>query len=484
MALYTFKSTACKASLACLALTVTLGLTACDEKDIMNPVPQTSLQDAYLFDTPARVLGQVNGMYAGLKSGNFFGGRFPMLSDIRGEEFINRLQNVFTGYDAWNHTINSGSNDALTTWSSAYATINLTNLLIDGLAAHPNVVDAATTAQYVGEAKFVRALCYFSLITFYSQPYVKDQGASPGVPLRMKGESSTTNNNLARSTVAQVYAQIIKDLDEAEAALPLKYSSDLLNTSRAHRNSAIALKTRVYLNMGQFDKVVTEAQKIVSEAAPYKASDGVAHQLQADINTLFTTNYTSTESVFSMPMTELDNISGQSSLGYEYNFNQEYNLNPSGILGNALWGKDDARRTMLRTSGTAVYLMKYRKVNPYLDYVPVIRYSEVLLNYAEALARQSAPDLKTATALLTAVHQRSDAKYTFPASATATAKDLTSTIWAERRIELLGEGFRSNDLLRNLLPIPSKGTAPSITPSQPEYIFPIPNAEISSNKDL
>ncbi|OUJ72952.1 RagB/SusD family nutrient uptake outer membrane protein [Hymenobacter crusticola] len=484
MNIHTSTAKVVKASLACLVLTVGLGLTACDEKDIMNPVPQTSLQGTFLFDTPERVLGQVNGMYAGLKVGNFFGGRFPMLSDIRGEEFINRLQNVFTGYDAWNHTINSGSNDALTTWSSAYATINLTNLVIDGLAAHPNVVDAATTAQYVGEAKFVRALCYFSLISFYGQPYVKNQGASPGVPLRMKGEASPANNNLARSTVAQVYAQIIKDLDDAEAALPLKYSSDLLNTTRAHRNTAIALKTRVYLNMGQFDKVVTEAKKVVSDATPYKAATGVAHQLQADINTVFTSSYTTTESIFSMPMTELDNISGQSSLGYEYNLNQEYNLNATGILGNAQWRTGDSRRTMLRASGTTMYLMKYRKANPYLDYVPVIRYSEVLLNYAEALARQSTPDLAKATAVLTAVHQRSDSGYTFPAATTSSATALTNAIWVERRIELLGEGFRSNDLLRNMLPIPSKGTAPSITSSQPEYIFPIPNAEISSNKEL
>ncbi|WP_324678066.1 RagB/SusD family nutrient uptake outer membrane protein [Hymenobacter sp. GOD-10R] len=484
MNIHTSTAKAFKIGVACLALTAGLGLTACDEKDIMNPVPQTSLQDTFLFDTPARVLGQVNGMYAGLKSGNFFGGRFLMLSDIRGEEFINRLQNVFTGYDAWNHTINSGSNDALTTWSSAYATINLTNLVIDGLAAHPNVVDAATTAQYVGEAKFVRALCYFSLISFYGQPYVKDQGASPGVPLRMKGESTPASNNLARSTVAQVYAQIIKDLDDAEKALPLQYSTPLLTTTRAHRNTAIALKTRVYLNMGKFDEVVTEASKIVPSAAPFKAPSGVANEMQASVATVFSGSYTTTESMFSMPMTELDNISGQSSLGYEYTVNQEYNLNPAGILGNAAWRSTDARRTMLRTSGTTVYLTKYNKANPYLDYVPVIRYPEVLLNYAEALARKSTPNLALATTLLTAVHQRSDASYTFPATATSTAAALTSSIWVERRIELLGEGFRSNDLLRNMLTIPSKGTAPSITASQPEYIFPIPNAEISSNKEL
>jgi len=86
--------------------------------------------------------------------------------------------------------------------------------------------------------------------------------------------------------------------------------------------------------------------------------------------------------------------------------------------------------------------------------------------------------------VLTAVRQRSDASYVFPAAAVSTASALTSTIWVERRIELLGEGFRSNDLLRNMLTIPAKGTSPAITPSQPEYIFPIPNAEISSNKLL
>lgn len=470
--------------LSAAALALCLATTACKEKELLNPVPKTSLQGSLLFNTPDRVLGQVNGLYAGLKNGSFYGGRYLMLSDIRGEEFINRLQNVFTGYDAWNHTINSGSNDALTTWSTAYAAINSANLVVDGLAANPGVVPAATAAQYTGEAKLVRALSYFALITFYGQPYVKDAGASPGVPLRLTGETTTANNDLARSTVAAVYTQILKDLNDAEAALPLTYATALLNTTRAHRNTAIALKTRVYLNMGRYADVVTEAQKIVSATAPYRAPTGVAHQLQANVNTVFSTDYTTTESMLSMPMTTLDNVSGQNSLGYEYNINQEYNLNPTGILGNAAWRTTDARRTLLRTAGTTVYLAKYRTANPYLDYVPVVRYAEVLLNYAEALARQATPDLTTAAALLTAVHQRADATYTLPAAAVATASALTSAIWVERRIELLGEGFRSNDLLRNLLPIPAKGTAPAIAPSQPEYIFPIPNAEISSNKLL
>ena len=47
----------------------------------------------------------------------------------------------------------------------------------------------------------------------------------------------------------------------------------------------------------------------------------------------------------------------------------------------------------------------------------------------------------------------------FPASATGTQAALVATILKERRIELLGEGFRSNDLLRNLFTLPAKSSS-------------------------
>jgi hypothetical protein len=255
----------------------------------------------------------------------------------------------------------------------------------------------------------------------------------------------------------------------------------LLNTTRAHKNTAIAFKTRVYLTMGMNDKVIAEAKKIVPNAPPYKAATGVPNEMQANPLTVFSSNYTTTESIFSMPMVPLDYVSGQSSLGYEFNTNQEYSLNPAGILGNASWMKTDARKTMLRTNSTGTYTTKYAHPQ-FLDYVPVIRYAEVLLNYAEAAAKTG--DVVKGTELLSAVRKRSDPTYIFPSSASLKSEELVNTILTERRIEFLGEGFRSNDLLRNLLTIPAKGTAPAISPSQPEYIFPIPNAEISSNKDL
>lgn len=468
-----------------LSLALILGASACDKEELLNPAPVTSISGATAFDTPDRILALVNGIYKSAKNANFYGGNYYTYTEARGEEFINRTSNTFTAFEAWSQTLNSGSNFVAGFWAAGYATINNSNILIKGIADNPGKVADVIGKQYVAEAKFLRALSYFDLVTLYARPFNEDKGASLGLPLRLLAETTTANNDLKRSSVAEIYVQIIKDLDEAEADLPLTYSTSLLNTTRAHKNSAIALKTRIYLNSGNYAKVIEEAKKIVSATAPYSASTGVAHKLQ-NIVEIFTTNYTSTESILSVPMTELDNVTGQSSFPYVFNANSEYNLNPTGIWGDTEWKSTDLRRTFSRTASGVQFLTKYSKPSPFLDYLPIIRYAEVLLNYSEAAARTG--DLQTATALLKAVRNRSDASYAFPASATGTQSTLISTVLKERRIELLGEGFRSNDLLRNLSPLPAKSSsaliAPAVEPAQTNYIFPLPNTEITSNKLL
>ncbi|WP_254560159.1 RagB/SusD family nutrient uptake outer membrane protein [Dyadobacter diqingensis] len=468
-----------------LSLALSLSVLACNRDELLNPQPETSVSGANAFDTPDRILSLVNGIYKSAKAANFYGGNYYTYSEARGEEFINRTSNTFTAFEAWSQALNSGSNFVAGFWASGYSVINNANILIKGIADNPGKVTDAVGKQYVAEAKFLRALSYFDLVTLYARPYNENKGTSPGLPLRLQAETTTANNDLKRSSVAEIYTQIIKDLDEAEKDLPLTYSTALLNVTRAHRNAAIALKTRVYLNSGNYAKVIEEAKKIVSETAPFTASSGVAHKLQ-NIVEIFTTNYTSTESILSVPMTELDNVTGQSSFPYVFNANSEYNLNPTGIWGDTEWKSTDARRTFSRTASGVQFLTKYNKPSPFLDYLPIIRYSEVLLNYAEAAARTG--DLAKAVSLLQAVRTRSDAGYVFPTDAIGTQSALVSTILKERRIELLGEGFRSNDLVRNLFTLPAKSSsaliAPAVEPSQANYIFPLPNTEITSNKLL
>lgn len=289
---------------------------------------------------------------------------------------------------------------------------------------------------------------------------------------------------MARSTVAQVYTQIIADLDFAETNLPTTYATAILNTTRGHRNAAIALKTRAYLAMQDYPKVITEGNKLVPQAVPpFSATSGVPHALQANIVNVFRTPYTTTESILSMPMsvTAGDNPGTQNQLGFYYaksTGNGEFSLNASGIIADAGWLATDARRTFVATVSGKIYLnLKYNGVSPYIDFAPIIRYSEVMLNLAEALARVNGLDVK-AIALLNAVRQRSDPT-TILAPGTQAA--LIAAILQERRIEFLGEGLRNFDQMRLLQTIPAKGSISAKPASETGYIWPISADELSLN---
>lgn len=469
-----------------LSIALAMTVSSCN-KEFLNAVPELDLSDATVFNTPERVLSQVNGLYGSAKSGSLFGGRYLIYNDIRGEEWVNRTTNGVTGYGTYQGNQDPSDSYLANFWIQGYLTINRVNLFIEGLTANPTAVTPVLAANYRGEAKFLRALTYFSLVQFFAKPYIIDKGASAGLPLRLKGETSSANNDLARSSVAQVYAQVLKDLNEAEAELPDSYGTALLNTTRAHKNTAIALKVRVLLAMGDYAAVLTESNKIVSAAAPFRSTTRVAHTLQADVSNVFKAPYTSTESVFSFPMDATNAPGTQNQLGYYWNAgNVEYVLNTgaTGIYNNAQFGANDDRKTKLTVAKTAVAnapsLTKFSGVAPFVDYVPNIRYAEVLLNVAEAEAELG--NLTRATAILRAVHARSDASYVFPSL--ATKAEVVRAILTERRIELLGEGFRANDVLRRGEPLNSFGAGAIIQPSDPRYIFGIPLVEVQTNPSI
>lgn len=462
--------------------------TSCKKSSFLNPVSQTSITDASAFTTPARIQSQVLSLYGAMKGGGFYGGRYVIYGDIKGEDFINQTSNLVTGSDVWNLNPTNSATAVLGLWSQAYYTINSCNLFIDGMnAGGSTVVGSALAANYIAEAKLVRAISYYSLLQYYARPYADGNGNKPGVPLRLTGLKNYGYSDLARSTVADVYTQILQDLNDAEAGLPLSYSSAYNNTTRAHRNTAIAFKTRVYLTMQNYNSVITEANKIVSASAPFKAATGVADSLQSDITAVFKTPYTSTESILSMPMTSTsgDNPGTQNQLGYYFSKvtgNGEFSLNPSGIIADAGWTATDKRRSFISTTSSKQWLnLKYPTGSPYTDYVPVIRYAEVLLNLAEARVRTTNTVDAQAVALLNAVRNRSDATTTFTVGSFATSTDLINAILKERRIEFLGEGLRNNDLMRLLQTIPAKGTAQSKSPSDVGYIWPISADELALN---
>src|SRR5687767_11934845 len=169
-----------------LCLGMGVSLLSC-KRELLEPLPQNSVAQAVSFETPERVLNQVRGMYAALKNGNFYGGRYVVYGDIRGENFLNETSNLVTGFDVWGlNATNTSQNSVKNLWSIAYYAINLCNVFIEGMDTKGTaVVGAALSANYIGEARFVRALCYYSLLQYYARPFADGAGSKPGLPLRL-----------------------------------------------------------------------------------------------------------------------------------------------------------------------------------------------------------------------------------------------------------------------------------------------------------
>ena len=459
-------------------------------KDYLDPVPKTSISDLTAFDTKDRIVGQVNGLYDRMKSGQYRGGRFLIYNDIRANDFDNMLANGVTGYQTWQNNVTESTNEVDGLWVAVYAAVNGINVFIEGLDASrldPVKAAAITDAeykQYRGEALTLRALCYFDLLQLYAKPYNMNAGDNLGVPLRLKANKSSADNDLARAKVSEVYAQILDDLNTAEPMVALTNGTAILNTTRVHRNTVLALKMRVMLNMNNFTGVITEGNKIVPASAPFTATSGVANALEANIANVFVTPWTTNESMLSMPMVATDAPGTQNGLGYYYspaaNTNPEYSLISTGIIGNADWVAGDTRRNLLLTNAGKTWLNKF-KVALFIDYVPVIRYSEVLLTLAEAEARAAGSANARSIALLNAVRGRASGGI-YVAGDFANLASFVDKIMLERNIEFLGEGIRNMDLMRTVSTIPGKASINPVLSTSPNYIWPVPLSEILANK--
>lgn len=485
-------TTISKFSLLAAFLLVAIGSGTGCRKELLTALPENQLAEAVSFETPDRFLSLLNGIYAQCKQGSFLGSRYTVFTDVRGEEFLNETGNGVTGLQTWNHTLVESTNEVNYIWNAGYQTINSINIYLEGAQANSrNLGNDALLANYLGEARFIRALCYHSMVLLYCRPYTDGNGANLGLPLRLKAERLAIDNDLARSTVAEVYAQILDDLNYAETNLPQSYTpaTDVRNTTRAHKNAAIALKARVYLGMGRYADALAEANKLVPAAAPFKATTGIQHELQANVKTVFT-NYTTTESIFSFPFTT-NNLPGtQNALGYYYNptprGNGEYSLNKagSGIVADSVGFavSDDRRGLIIIHTNNKPYLNKFAAGPQSTDYAPILRYAEVLLTAAESEARVNGVNQR-AVDLLNAVRTRSKGT-AYALTDFADADALVAAILKERRIEFLGEGLRNFDIMRLNNPFPAKANVASIPSSSNTYIWPMPSGERQVNKLL
>src|SRR5690606_34349310 len=221
----------------------------------------------------------VRGMYRNLASGNYYGTTFQSIGYLSGDNIEWTGSQAIAGQFV-NHEVRSDNASVAAVWAAIYSTINQANHIIEKVAALPlePSFSQETKDQYLGEAYFVRALCYFDLVRLWG-----------GVPIYLQPTATATDNRgRPRSSVDETYAQVLSDLEQAEALLP-----ETTNRIRATRKTAWALKARYYLYRGNWEQAEVYASRIIADQANY--------QLLQPYGAFFQNNVVATaESVFEL----------------------------------------------------------------------------------------------------------------------------------------------------------------------------------------
>lgn len=487
------------------------------------------------FATAARCELSIVGCYDAAQSGYYpgndqrrgypFGAATVQQGDMKGEDMLNVQQFFALTYNG-DYLVSSPNGQAH--WECTYQMVNKINIVIEGLrdAAAKGIITSEKALDGEAEVRFLRALGFHELLVFFAMPYKATPDASHfGIPISTAAINTIAEVEAAKSagraTVKATYDQILQDLDFAEQNLSTKTDrASALKISRATKAAAIALRARVYQHMSDWPKVITESEKLVSVSAPFVSPlDG--YTLMASPDGVFGANKANTESIFSIENSALDNATNNGSLSQFY-YTVRSLVCVSPIIINAdFWLADDLRRTQLLKRATygsinAFWSWKYRAGTVMDDWTPIIRYAEVLLNYAEAEARVNGVTQK-AVDLLNAVRNRAVTNVAdqFTLASFTDVASLMTAILQERRIEFLAEGRRWPDIHRltydtyavkstdGKAGVPDKATWGSMVTASYDpasgvvnpaiiktkgfnfedrrYIFPIPLSEITSN---
>lgn len=427
---------------------VGLSLTSCTEENVLDLEPYNQASEDAAFSTPELIDLSVTGMYNAAQVGYYlgtgargypFGAASIQQGDNRGEDVVN----IATFYQlTYTATYDPTTANNVYMWSDTYRLINRTNMVIEGVnnAVENGIISQEVADDYIGQAKFLRAISHLELITHFARPYNHTPDAGhPGIPYREIPFTTEANIELGlqqgRNTVAETYSMIISDLNDAENMLSERSGTEAI--VRATSEAAVAYKTRAYLHMRDWDNVISEGDKILGDFS-----------LTDDPNDPFANGYGNSESIFSMENTANNNPGVNGALASQYNRRGLVVISPI-VWRNEYWLEDDQRRNedLVDDRSGVKYTLKYKDDVNYTDASPLMRYAEVLLNMSEAHARLG--NLEDGLELLNEVRDRSledpaEQSYT----SFSTQESLVEAIIAERRIEFVMEGKRWADIHR------------------------------------
>jgi hypothetical protein len=446
----------------------------------------------------------VNATYAALQLSGTYSRWIFFALDLRSDEGYS--QSPWTDLANFTRFVQNNYNfePSESIWTDHYRGIFRANQV---LASVPAItMDENLKKRLLAEAQFLRGLYYFNLASLYGN-----------VPLAL--EPSTATSRPTQASTAQVWEQVIKDLQAAKADLPASYTG--ADIGRATKGSATALLGKTYLQLRQWADAERELKEVISSNL---------YSLVPDYLDNFTmTNENNKESVFEVQFSDALQGDGQDRPGASEGNNRAQFFGPRGIGWSdgqpRRWlfdeymtetdknGQPDPRRdvTLLHSDLTVygqtyaqrgyndpneLFWRKYQndRTRGFENYhsginIRVIRYADVLLMYAEALNELN----RTVEAYpyINQVRTRSDMKTLEEAGKAGMSQEqMRMQIMHERVVELAGESVRWNDIQRWGLTNTPQGIA-LLKAHDPDFenyqngkseLLPLPQTDIDISK--
>ncbi|WP_428667420.1 RagB/SusD family nutrient uptake outer membrane protein [Runella sp.] len=455
-----------------------LGFSSCKDS-FLNLAPISSANTATFYKTSSDMLNALNGAYGSLQSAGQYG-NYYVVSEIPSDDTTPVLSGSVTDQDEFDKFYLRTTNPfLLARWSDGYKGIYRTNAIVDRIGAV--TMDETLKKRIVGETKFLRALMYFNLVRVFGD-----------VPLVLKETTDPAEGyEYSRAPVADVYTQIVKDLTDAESALPDKYTG--ADIGRATKGAAKSLLGKVYLTRKQYAEAATKLKEVI---------DGAVYDLLPNYADVFkAANKNHKESIFDIQYKKgsigegngLPNAYAPENSGNSVvQFGGGGNNRPTADFVNA-YEKGDLRQAVSMATGytnAQGVRVEYNHVRKYSDTptvsgdsednFPVLRYADVLLMYAEALNETG----KTSDALpyLNRIRKRAG----LADKGTLSQAEMRLALEQERRMELAFEGHRWFDLVRTgrattVLNAKAQAIGIKTNLTDNNLIFAIPQSQIDIN---
>jgi len=429
-------------------------ITSCVTSDLEPSLEQEKELDGNI-NTDEDLFGLLKGGLNRMTASAYYGRDIIINNEVR---TINTFANGNSGRFGTQASFSYNASSNLGVWTEAYRVISSANLIIN-TDLSTITGDVAFAKHIQGQAYALRALAHFDLMRNYGQQY---DGGTLGVPYvtEFKGNEESP----ARLSVEEVKTRIYSDLEAAYTTMDAAYFDS--TKEFLSKESAKAIESKVATYFGDWNRVISSSEIVIGSgnysiipAADYVSSFGQDG---------------SSNSIFELAFSSTDNV-GINGLAYIYRGDSYGDIE---VLDNVLtlYEAGDVRANILGYEfGLLRNMGKYPELQGF-DNVNIVRYEEIILNYAEALF-ETGGDAITQLNLLTA--KRGASEYV------AVTKD---DIINERRKELIFEGFYFDDLYRTGKGIdkidPKQNILQSIPPGDFRMILPIPVVEIDVNSNM